>query len=411
MGVGIEQFGDAVRGLYEAAIEPELLAPAMEWVTDLVSASNCCLHSGDERTLKTSVMVMTRLDPSLPRGYYKDYLSKDLRIPRIFSASAGRILHGQSLSTAEERRSSPLYNEYFEPNGLHDVTGASLFVGGELSCLGFGARKDDSFDADAIKLMQFVLPHIRQAVRLHLSLQSAFGAVSELGDLWSRTGRALLLLNADGTLNYVNEAAERLIREKVVRIVYKRRVFNRSDLDGLLAGVLEAVRCDELEVGHVSQSCALLVDYAGRQIGVRFLPILGVDGRDSRLSIMLIPLDAEAAPNKVELIQFGMLFGLTPAELAVLGVLTVGEDLRGHAPARNVAHETVRKHLKNVFDKTGCRTARRICCASSSASVFCAFASFHCVAHPSRRPLTRSPQDDVVCVERLICINNTITSS
>jgi len=46
-------------------------------------------------------------------------------------------------------------------------------------------------------------------------------------------------------------------------------------------------------------------------------------------------------------------FGLTPAEARVVLRLVSGDSLRSAAKALGIKYETVRTHLKSVFQKTG----------------------------------------------------------
>ena len=48
-------------------------------------------------------------------------------------------------------------------------------------------------------------------------------------------------------------------------------------------------------------------------------------------------------------------FGLTPAEVRLVLRLVAGDSLRSAAKALGIQYETVRTHLKSVFQKTGTR--------------------------------------------------------
>jgi len=48
-------------------------------------------------------------------------------------------------------------------------------------------------------------------------------------------------------------------------------------------------------------------------------------------------------------------FGLTPAEARVVHRLVSGDSLRSAAKALGIQYETVRTHLKSIFQKTGTR--------------------------------------------------------
>jgi DNA-binding CsgD family transcriptional regulator len=48
-------------------------------------------------------------------------------------------------------------------------------------------------------------------------------------------------------------------------------------------------------------------------------------------------------------------FGLTPAEARIVLRLVSGDSLRSAAKALGIKYETVRTHLKSIFQKTGTR--------------------------------------------------------
>lgn len=54
-------------------------------------------------------------------------------------------------------------------------------------------------------------------------------------------------------------------------------------------------------------------------------------------------------------------FGLTPAEARLALQLVAGETLRSAAAKLGISYETVRTHLKTIFNKTGtCRQAELV---------------------------------------------------
>jgi DNA-binding CsgD family transcriptional regulator len=54
-------------------------------------------------------------------------------------------------------------------------------------------------------------------------------------------------------------------------------------------------------------------------------------------------------------------FGLTPAEARLVLRLMAGDSLRAAAKALGIQYETVRTHLKSIFQKTGtCRQAELV---------------------------------------------------
>lgn len=70
-----------------------------------------------------------------------------------------------------------------------------------------------------------------------------------------------------------------------------------------------------------------------------------------------MPSVANEEPELPQADFLGSRFGLTPAEARLVALLFAGGSLRSSAEALGVKYETVRGHLKSVFQKT--RTRRQ----------------------------------------------------
>ena len=59
-------------------------------------------------------------------------------------------------------------------------------------------------------------------------------------------------------------------------------------------------------------------------------------------------------PMEIDQSRLRQLYGLSRAEARVVALLAQGYKLDATAESLGLVYETVRKHLKQVFDKTGC---------------------------------------------------------
>ena len=59
-------------------------------------------------------------------------------------------------------------------------------------------------------------------------------------------------------------------------------------------------------------------------------------------------------PMEIDQRRLRQLYGLSRAEARVVALLAQGYKLDATAESLGLVYETVRKHLKQVFDKTGC---------------------------------------------------------
>ena len=100
---------------------------------------------------------------------------------------------------------------------------------------------------------------------------------------------------------------------------------------------------------------ALAVPRPSRQRPVSLLvwpmPDAGETGPDEPIAIVFIG-DPEN-PGEIDAMRLCDLYGLSRAEARVAALLAQGNRLDETAQILGVAYETVRKHLKQIFSKTG----------------------------------------------------------
>ncbi|MEI2384524.1 hypothetical protein [Breoghania sp. JC706] len=374
MAIDGDRLDRAVTGFYEAAIDPSLWRPAVQRFADLVGAQSTHIMAFDTSAGTETIGFLDGVDGSAYQGYLDTYLPHDIRVPRLLAAPVGKVLRNPDIWTREERLSSLIYNEFQKPNRIFEITGAQLGMEGHLSWFGVGRCHEVPFSEEEVAAIRHVVLHVRQALRIALAFHRERTKTGALADLWSRSGRGVLVLSTAGVVLHVNEAAEAMRRAGVFRLASDRLVLPTARLAADLAGALEAVRAASPQAALQSATCAgheagLLVGGLagihaladGEQIGIRFLPVLKGAGADgSALVVVLVPLAREPLPGASEISQFAGLFSLSASEEAVIAAVAQGIELSDHARARGIALDTARKHLKSALSKTGCRSQKML---------------------------------------------------
>ncbi|WP_107991747.1 helix-turn-helix transcriptional regulator [Breoghania corrubedonensis] len=365
MGIDSERLDRVVTGFYEAAIEPDLWRPAVNRLAELIGAHSTHVMAFDMAAGTETIGFLEGIEPEAYQGYLDDFLPHDLRVPRLLAAPVGKLLRNQDIWTHDERLSSVIYNEFQKPNRLFEITGAQLGMEGHLSWFGVGRRHEDPFDADEVAIVRRVIPNIRQALRIALAFHHEQLRTRTLADLWSRSGRGVVVLSPGGGVVHRNEAAEAMSRAGLFRLVAGRLVFATAALNAGLASALEALCAPAPQIpdatGFMGDHSAILTLPDGEQTGVRFLPVLkgaGVGG--SVLVVVFVPLAREPSFAESEIAQFAGLFSLSASEQAVVAAVIEGTELAEHAARRGIALDTARKHLKSVLFKTGCRSQKML---------------------------------------------------
>lgn len=218
---------------------------------------------------------------------------------------------------------------------------------------GFTGR-DENF---ALTLM----PHLRQAIQLTSTLQQRTDHVDQLNQALNQVRTALLLCSADGSVHWMNHAAQHILTQRdCLRVVDHR-----------------------LKATHAQENMQLrrmIADAAGTPVNdapsvQRLLVLHGTQASHSELQVRAQSLESTnistpfAFPscwNKPVLLMFsdpgthpslpagllGTLFTLSPAEARLAAALCQGLSTNEYAHQQDLSVGTVRFQLKQIMAKT-----------------------------------------------------------
>ena len=138
----------------------------------------------------------------------------DERIPRFRQLPARRLVHITDLYTAEELKTSPTYNELLPRAGMQDSLNVRL-PGLDGSHIGWGLN--DPVDAEGwgssrIAMVQGLLPHIQQFVRVRQALVRAEARITTVTALLDNPRIGVLELDRRGRILAANDRAHTLLR-------------------------------------------------------------------------------------------------------------------------------------------------------------------------------------------------------
>jgi DNA-binding CsgD family transcriptional regulator len=222
-----------------------------------------------------------------------------------------------------------------------------------LAPMGFSrTRRQRPFDEEELRVLRGLAPHLNRALRVTLRLKEMEARVAALAETNDRALVALVLTDAYGRIAQSNGLARAVLAEN----------------DGLAIrdGVLWASR---------GQDCIRLSRLTQEAAGARVMPMSGVmqvarpSGRRP-LALVVAPTrnsasafgrshavtisfaDPERAPE-ADADLLARLYRLTPREAAVAALLVRGCSPIEAAAELAMTENTVRTHIRHVFDKTG----------------------------------------------------------
>jgi len=292
--------------------------------------------------------------------YLRDFFPYN---PRISAANRfpGRVLTDLDFVSDTELANDPFYNTLIPKYDVsHMVGGCAFREGDQAAYFAFHLpRLADPPSAEVMRWGQLFAGHLATAARVRLQI----GAIKSQADLFAATlnaaGSGLILVNAARQVRFINRAAESMLGW------------------GLAIRAMRVCACDAASDSRLECAIARVLQHAaGGGAGREGVRILRGDGET--LDIVATRLAPEPAsrffavhsteelalltisdPGRRPKGWTGVLqglFGLTDAEAEIAALLDQGLSTQEIAERRGVKMPTLRTHIRNILDKSECRS-------------------------------------------------------
>ena len=353
-----------IAALHDGVVDDELWLSALDRLSDAFGGAALFLGT-TQRSGNGFELSGHRIDPQwieLVNGELAGHAANPIFATvsqALRSDPIGTIMQPMILSRRlepEAYHSSPVYKHAIAPAG-HEHAMVVVLMAEAASALSLTlvrpAAMSDFGEADA-QLARAVGPHILGALKLrHQFALARSGAM-----MLDRFDQAVVLLSGTGHVVHMNSEAERLIHE------HDGLIIERGELRGGYPADTQRLRQLIGEADRAARGASLqgrqtlrLTRPSGRaEMIVRALPVAPVVastfGAGELATIGLFIHDPERREEPVEeLIRDGL--GLSQAEAAVAARVWEGDSVSEAAAQLGLSPNTVKTHLKSVFEKTG----------------------------------------------------------
>jgi len=341
--------------LYGAAFDDALWPSVMTRIADRTRLHANYLTLIDEAGGTICFGAAGRLDPAATHEYERDYYPLDFRVPRLAAHTDYRLVSDADLSTTEERRHSPVHQEWLPRHDIEHMLAGRFSCGpGYWGAIAFhrSRRAGDFTHEDRLDAEKLV-PHLRRALMLRSRIHAERDArVAQDG----QPRRSAFLLKRDRRVIHVEGSALDLLREacclelrddmldsRVPTIAHAlRRLFDRMsacDNNPYVHHDVIPARCPGGKLVRLIPVPVRLSEYAHRADEADV--VLYVEGFDD-------PPEAPRAMLRAR-------FYLTTKEAQVVEMLSEGLTLSTIADTLQVSRNTAKTHLQSAFRKTGTR--------------------------------------------------------
>lgn len=274
--------------------------------------------------------------------------------PRLLT---DRAVLGSDLLPLDRLVETEFYCDFLRPQKLHHSIGI-VAVKERTANVSLTALREERlgpFSSEEQRLFTLLGPHVRQALGLRRRLGEVERTLEGVSAALDRIPQGAILLDESDRPVAVNRRAEELLTEgdglsvgpnglaaaRSNETAVLRRLLAGGDRRnggrlGQTGGVVKLPRPSYREPLSVLVSHLALPEPLGAQAGLKL--------------VFVTDPEAEARPPEEVLRS---LYGLTPAEARLTGLLLRGRTVTEAAEELRITRNTARTHLKRVFSKTG----------------------------------------------------------
>ena len=357
-----DAFKRILASLHEAALDDARWPAASAVIDEACGVAGNALTvgegtSGRDRIHFARLLYRGEYRQELAREYFEAYYPHDAGMRRLMGRPEGRLVHLPDLWTEEERRTSPVYNEgwrrlgaqnglnahFRDPDGLRLVWSLADPVGG------------DGWEPARMGLIERLLPHVRQFVRVRQALAAAEALGAGLAGLPDSERIGAVQLDRSGCVVEANAPALEILRRGdglVDRhdVLDARLPADRRRLRELLARALPDWR------GGPPGGGSMTVERpSGRsRLALHVMPVgdAEADFGGRRVAALVLVVDP-ARRARIDPARVAAALGLTPSESRMAARLAEGLRVQEIAADQGWSEEYVRWLVKRVYRKLG----------------------------------------------------------
>ncbi|MFN0317568.1 MAG: LuxR C-terminal-related transcriptional regulator [Burkholderiales bacterium] len=301
------------------------------------------------------VLYQAPRDPDL-RAAYAEHAPRNPWFLSSAEYSPGRVLTGEELLSNRDLVKTDFYRSLLKPNRLlHRLCGVAARHGDLVYYVAVHRTEDqDGFQEHEKSGFQDVLSHLSLALENYWHRRQVTDFGETMTRIVERHGHATFLADAQGRILYKTKSAEDLLRHESGLRMDGERIAAAATADSkalreAMAWVANAPdSADTSRVVTVSvpggrHPTVVSVYSAGRAFLAR-------EGQSREL--VVLTARSPHSEHSHHDCSFSRQFEFSPAQARVSAMIFTGMSLASTARALHVSENTVRSHLKQIFQKT-----------------------------------------------------------
>lgn len=354
----VQAYNTIVSAIYDCAVEPALWPRALDLIARTYDGAYASIHAIRMRpALEFMALHHSWHDDAMIQRLV-EYVSD---IPGADKAASGPLdtpLATMQLVSFKQFSRTRFFREWAEPQGLRDgcltkvAQADNRYV--QLSFVTYGSYGD--ITDEQIAAITNLGPHLRRAAMIGDTIEQQRIMLSAQRDALDRLTCGVVLTDESRRVFHANRVAATMLDQgTIVRVRSERFVATRSEGDRALGEALSKAHRGDVEVQLRGIGIPLHTP-EGTPAVCYVLPLNQSDARHvpgGPTVAVFLSVNAESFPIADAILL--TLYGLTAAEARVASEIGKGGILRDIGQRLQISENTLKTHLKRVFDKTGVR--------------------------------------------------------
>ncbi len=309
-------------------------------------------------SLRFHVDAGQRISDELANSYLNHYINSDILLHRVLNSPNDRFYSIATLPDADIAYASEHFQEWAKPQGLIDSAAACLISDNDWLGLLFCNRSEEvgAFTDSEIANLNQLLPRLQQGAIQSFSTENSINDHARMEALVETFRIPVAVLSETGTINAINSSMRQLVDatpgldiqdghvvsmdKQVEKLLYLSLIKTAKRIEGY------NFTLEEEENLQVSE-----------HVFFGFQPLLNnhISDKPVYTGVMIYAV----SPKLIKPIQaekLSAIFGLTAKEANIAQKIAQGSVLKTIADSECISVNTVKFHLKNIFEKTGCNS-------------------------------------------------------
>ena len=292
----------------------------------------------------------------IAQEYVNDFFSIDERIPRLMRLPDRHVIHVTNLLTDRELKNSPTYNDALLRADCQDSLNLRMDGPDGLDILMGLADPTEpgGWSSDNVKMIERILPHIRQFVRVRHVLIRAEALAASFTELLDNTEVGVIYLDQRGMIYETNARARTILRKGDGLLERGGFLRARLSADDAKLGRLLARALPKSNAAAASGSMAVARSPVLPRFTLHINPITirQTEFGARRIAAVVLVVDPMSKPRIAPDLLSATL-GLTEAQSQVAAELAAGSSVRDIAVATRRQESSVRSLVKQMHAKLG----------------------------------------------------------